>query len=124
MPNGFHRLMMSTQAGPKWYRLSSRVLDEYVRFLFQIGEQSLPDAFIRIANKLNQESSPQIAKSENLIFHLELLLQSYVYRCPLELKLHRKLREAVLFLLDLLVENGSSAAYRMRDDFVTPVPPN
>ena len=104
--------------------LSARVLGEYVRFLFQIGEQSLPDAFIRIANKLEQENSPQIAKSENLIFHLELLLQSYVYRCPLELKLHRKLREAVLFLLDLLVENGSSAAYRMRDDFVTPVPPN
>ena len=103
--------------------LSSRVLDEYVRFLFQIGEQSLPDAFIRIANKLNQESSPQIAKSENLIFHLELLLQSYVYRRPLELKLRRNLREAVFFLLDLLVENGSSAAFRMRDDFVTPVPP-
>jgi hypothetical protein len=31
------------------------------------------------------------------------------------------LREAVLFLLDLLVENGSSATFRMRDDFVTPV---
>ena len=106
------------------FPLSSRVLDEYVRFLFQVGEQSLPDAFIRIANKLNQESSPQIVKSENLIFHLELLLQSYVYRCPLELKLHRKLREAVLFLLDLLVENGSSAAFQMRDDFVTPNPLN
>jgi len=26
-----------------------------------------------------------------------------------------------LLLLDLLVENGSSAAFRMRDDFVTPV---
>jgi Phage integrase, N-terminal SAM-like domain len=29
-------------------------------------------------------------------------------------------RKAVLFLLDTLVENGSSAAFRMRDDFVTP----
>ncbi len=103
---------------------SATVLDEYVRFLFQIGEQSLPDAFIRIANKLNQESSSSIAKRENLIFHLEVLLQSYVYWRPLELKHRHNLREAVLFLLDLLVENGSSAAYRMRDDFVTPVPPN
>ena len=104
--------------------LSSRVLDEYVRFLFQIGEQSLPDAFIRIANKLNQESSSSISKRENLIFHLEVLLQSYVYWRPLELKHRQNLREAVLFLLDLFVEIGSSAAYRMRDDFVTPVPPN
>ena len=102
--------------------LSSRVLDEYVRFLFQIGEKSFPNAFTRISNKLKQERSPPISKSENLIFHLELLLQSYVYRHPLKLKSRRELREAVLFLLDLLVENGSSAAFRMRDDFVTPIP--
>ena len=104
--------------------LSSRVLDEYVRFLFQIGEQSLPDAFIRIANKLEQENSSHIAESENLVFHLEVLLQSYVYWRPLELKSRPDLRKAVLFLIDLLVDNGSSAAFRMRDDFVTPVPPN
>jgi hypothetical protein len=30
------------------------------------------------------------------------------------------LGEAVLFLLDVLVERGSSAAFRMRDDFVSP----
>ena len=29
--------------------------------------------------------------------------------------------DEVLYLLDTLVENGSSAAFRMRDDFVTPV---
>ena len=104
--------------------LSSRVLEEYLRFLFQIGEQSLPDAFIRIASKLNQESSPQIVKSENLIFYLEVLLQSYVYRRPLELKRRQDLRQAVLSLLNLLVETGSSAAFRMRDDFVTPIPRN
>jgi len=30
----------------------------------------------------------------------------------------------VLSLLDILVEHGSSAAFRMRDDFVTPVAAN
>ena len=39
----------------------------------------------------------------------------------MELKRQRELREAILSLLDLLVENGSSAAFRLRDDFVTPV---
>jgi hypothetical protein len=39
----------------------------------------------------------------------------------MKLKESRPLREAVLHLLDVLVENGSSAAYRMRDDFVTPL---
>ena len=31
------------------------------------------------------------------------------------------MQEAVLCLLDTLVDKGSSAAFRMRDDFVTPV---
>lgn len=100
---------------------SSAILDAYVQFLYQIGEQSLPDAFIRIATRLKEGDPKQMIKKENTVFQLEVLLQRYVYWRPLELKRQRNLREAVLFLLDLLVEIGSSAAFRMRDDFVTPV---
>lgn len=100
---------------------SSTILDAYVQFLYQIGEQSLPDAFIRIATRLKEGDPKQMIKKENTVFQLEVLLQRYVYWRPRELKRQRNLREAVLFLLDLLVEIGSSAAFRMRDDFVTPV---
>ena len=51
---------------------------------------------------------------------LEVLLQHYVYGRPLELKRDHHIRDAVLLILDCLVESGSSAAFRMRDDFVTP----
>ena len=100
---------------------SSTVLDAYVQFLYKIGEQSLPDAFIRIATQLKEGDPKQMIKKENTVFCLEVLLQRYVYWRPLELKRQKDLREAVLFLLDLLVESGSSAAFRMRDDFVTPI---
>ena len=100
---------------------SSMVLDKYVRFLYHIGEQSLPDAFIRIATRLQHGDPLQMLRQENTVYMLEVLLQRYVYGRPLELKLQRDLREAVLFLLDQLIENGSSSAFRMRDDFVTPV---
>jgi hypothetical protein len=100
---------------------SSTVLDNYLRFLYHIGEQSLPEAFIRIAKRLQQGDPGQMLRKGNTVFLLEVLLQRYVYGRPLELKRHDDLREAVLFLLDLLVEYGSSAAFRMRDDFVTPV---
>ena len=59
-------------------------------------------------------------KNTDTIFMLEVLLQRQVYGNPLRLKSQRTVREAILFLLDTLVENGSSAAFRMRDDFVTP----
>ena len=100
---------------------SSRVLNGYVRFLHHVGEQSLPQAFIRIMNRLQQGDHRQMLRNGNTVFLLELLLQRYVYGRPLELKRQNDLRNAILGLLDLLIENGSSAAFRMRDDFVTPL---
>ena len=99
---------------------SSIVLDDYVRFLYHIGERSLPEAFVRVANSLKRGDAQAMLAKPNTVFHLEVLLQRHVYGRPLELKRDTAVRQAVLVLLDILVENGSSAAFRMRDDFVTP----
>ncbi len=101
---------------------SSIVLDAYVRFLFQVGEQSLPEAFVRVADSLKRGDAQAMLRRTDTVFLLEVLLQRHVYGKPLELKRNPNVREAVLFLLDILVENGSSAAFHMRDDFVTPGP--
>jgi tRNA A37 threonylcarbamoyladenosine biosynthesis protein TsaE len=99
---------------------TSIVLDDYVRFLYHIGERSLPAAFVRLADSLRRGDVQAMLRRTNTVFLLEVLLQRHVYGRPLELKRDPAVREAVLFLLDVLVENGSSAAFRMRDDFVTP----
>jgi len=96
------------------------VLDSYVRFLYHIGEHSMPSAFVRIANALRGGNPADMLRESNTVFLLEVLLQRHVYARPLELKRDPTLREAILFVLDALVESGSSAAFRMRDDFVTP----
>ncbi len=96
------------------------VLDSYVRFLYHIGERSMPAAFARIANALRSGNSADMLRESNTVFMLEVLLQRHVYARPLELKRDPALREAILYVLDALVESGSSAAFRMRDDFVTP----
>jgi hypothetical protein len=59
-------------------------------------------------------------RDSNTVFMLEVLLQRHVYARPLELKRDPTLRGAVLHVLDTLVESGSSAAFKMRDDFVPP----
>ena len=100
---------------------SVAILDDYVRFLYHIGEQSLPSSFERISNRLKAGDTKNMLQKGNTVFMLEALLRRYVYGQPLELKRSRGLRESVLYLLDTLVENGSSASYRMRDDFVTPI---
>ncbi|MEH6386696.1 AAA family ATPase [Pseudomonas profundi] len=98
----------------------SIVLDSYARFLYHIGEHSMPAAFEHIANALRRGSSSDMLRESNTVFILESLLQRHVYSRPLELKRDPTLREAILHVLDVLVESGSSAAFRMRDDFVTP----
>jgi hypothetical protein len=101
---------------------SATVLEFYVRLLYHIGEQSLPVAFVHIASRLCNGQPTQLLSNDNTVFLLESLLRRYVYGRPLETKREKRIREAVLCILDRLVEAGSSAAYRMRDDFVTPIP--
>lgn len=102
---------------------SPLVLDFYLQFLHRIGETALPEGFVGLSKRAKVEALRTSSWSSNSIFLLEVLLQKHVYGCPLELKQRTDLREAVLLLLDVLVEKASSAAFRMRDDFVTPLSP-
>ena len=96
-------------------------LDAYCRFLYTIGEQSLPRGFVLVAKRLQAGDASQMLSQDNTVFYLESLLRRFVYSEPLRLKSNAEVRTAVLTILDQLVDSGSSAAYRMRDDFVTPI---
>jgi hypothetical protein len=97
------------------------VLDAYCRFLYTIGEKSLPHAFVVVANRLNVGDASQMFSQDTTVFYLESLLRRFIYSEPLRLKTNVKVRSAILTILDQLADSGSSAAYRMRDDFVTPI---
>ncbi|MDE0401362.1 MAG: hypothetical protein OXL96_26490 [Candidatus Poribacteria bacterium] len=92
----------------------------YVQFLSMIGQKSLPESFKIINLLLEKGDTIHMSSDSNLACHLERLLQRFVYSEPYRLKSDADLRDAVLNILDALVNGGSSAAYRMRDDFVTP----
>jgi len=96
-------------------------LGSYTRFLYTVGRQNLPDAFGVVHDVLGRGNALKMASDGDISFALEALLAPFVYGQPLRLKSHPTLRRAVLEILDALVNAGSSAAYRMRDDFVTPV---
>ena len=111
-----HRVDALSESLPR----TSIVLDDSLSFLYHVGANSLPQAFTRISGALRQADVSKMLARSNSVFLLEVLLQRHVYGRPLELKRGGAVREAVLYLLDVLVEQGSSAAFRMRDDFVTP----
>ena len=101
---------------------ASPILMAYTRYLDRIGNRSLPDGFTVVADILQAGEPTGLFNSRNTVFYLESVLRRHVYGEPARLKSDPKLRAAVLYILDQLVEAGSSAAYSMRDDFVTPVP--
>jgi hypothetical protein len=72
-----------------------------VRFLYHIGQQSLPAAFVRIGDKLKSGNADVLLKKRNTVFMLEVLLQRHVYGRPLELKKDRGIRDAVIAILDI-----------------------
>ena len=97
------------------------VLLAYCHYLYTIGERALPRAFMVVADRIGAGDPKEVLSDGNTMFYLESLLRRYVYGQPLRLRSDPNLRKAVLTILDQLVDAGSSAAYRMRDDFVTPV---
>ena len=96
-------------------------LESYSRFLSTIGQQSLPDAFKIVAAYFERSDLISITSNSGVIFCLESLVSRFVYSEPHRLKADQKLRDAVLVILNELISAGSSSAYRMRDDFVTPL---
>jgi len=95
----------------------------FMRYLSTIGQRSLPQAFVWVHEVVARGDSAKSFAHADSAYYLETLLGRYLYAQPHRLKSDGALRRAVLALLDALVEAGSSAAYRMRDDFVTPPPP-
>ncbi len=81
----------------------------------------MPDALIPVADKLTKGTMDEMLARSNSAYVLETLLRRFVYSEPVRLKSTPALRVAVLKILDGLVSAGSPAAYRMRDDFVTPL---
>ena len=76
--------------------------------------------FIVVADILQDGNSTKLLSDKNAILYLESILQRHVYGKSTILKTDPNLRKATITILDQLVDVGSSAAYNMRDDFVTP----
>ena len=95
------------------------VLANFTRYLYEVGESSLPDALTVVANRLQARSQTE-SLSRDSVFHLASILERYVYGQPQLLKSDPEMQTATLTILEHLVEARSPNAYRMRDDFATP----
>lgn len=114
-----HRLDETVQRLPA----VTACVSAYLEFLRQIGQESLPESFKIISALLERGEAVHITSNSTVAFNLETMLSPFVYSEPHRVKSEPALRNPILHILDMLVAGGSSSAYRMRDDFVTPSAP-
>jgi hypothetical protein len=91
----------------------------YAYYLAKAGTPTLPDALVEFAEKLEKAAGRAIL-NENAIFYLEEILTRLIYSGNSRIRSEAALRQATLTILDALVAAGSSPAYKLRDDFLTP----
>jgi hypothetical protein len=101
---------------------SGFALARYCHYLYHIGEASLPNAYMLIADKGGASLASHIEEDDNTRWYLESLIARSMFESLAELKRSDRLRKAILSILDALVQTGSSIAFQLRDDFVTPTP--
>jgi hypothetical protein len=99
---------------------SSLVLDAYVRYLREIGQDSLPNAFVLIAERMGPGLAAALQANANLRWALDALVARTLFENLAQVRARAALRDAMMTILDAMVVAGSSAAFQLRDDFVTP----
>ena len=98
---------------------SRQGFEDFSYFLATIGSPALPDALVSVANKIPQTDAPSLF-SEIATFYFETIFTRLVYGGNRGIRVEPPLRQSVMILLDVLVATGSSVAYKLRDDFLTP----
>ena len=94
----------------------------FCSFLGSIGSrQMLPQAIIAISDRLNADNSHWLLAEQMVLWNLETVLSGCIYGTPSIIRGSSRLLAASIHVLDEMVEQGSSAAFRMREFIITPV---
>lgn len=94
-----------------------------VRLLDGIGAFLLPGACLWLDEALRDGNPSEMIGNRNSLFSLSRILTPLVFSRTAVLRNNGALRDATLRILDAMVDQGSSAAFRMRDFLITPVAP-
>ena len=95
-------------------------LESFARYLYGSGAGTDPAALKAVARHLRAGDPAALLGSKETVYCLAGVLQRYVYGRAAMLKADPVLYRDTLLMLDALVDAGSPAAYKMRDDFAAP----
>jgi len=95
------------------------VLYSISKVLNEVGSSFINDGVIWISNIL--QKNPQYASTEletNTIYYIENIMKRYIFNNRQNIKATLSLRRHVIFILNFLLEKGSTTGYLLREDIL------
>lgn len=99
------------------------ICKSFIRLLDSIGSFLLPNAIQWLDNCMRKTDAKAIVADPNMSFSLTRMLNPIVFSQSGVLRKTPALRAATLAILDTMVEQGSSSAFRMREFLISPPAP-
>jgi hypothetical protein len=103
---------------------SAPAFSAFCELLSSIGSRRmLPSAISLLSERLTAGEPRRMLAGKMTLWNLEMILSGCIYGSPSTIRRSRDLLSASLHILNDMVEQGSSAAFRMREFIITPVGP-
>lgn len=103
---------------------SPSVFQSFVRVLDSVGNKALlPDALRWLHTSLLSGDAKELLGERDTLFHLTRILTPIIYGRTAATRKAADLRDAILHILRGMIDAGSSAAFRMREFFISPASP-
>lgn len=99
---------------------TSEAISAFVPLVNRFSGEFLPASILILAEKI-QGTSTNILSRRSVLSQLESAIGDLVYAGAIEIRRNSDLRNKTLLILDAMVESGSAAAFKIRDDFLTPL---
>ena len=93
-------------------------VERFARHLTTVGQSLMPNVLPVLASKL---AEPGVSLTQLALDRLEQALAILIYSGTPRIRRDRSLRDATLAVLGKMIDAGSSRAYLMRDDLLTPL---
>jgi hypothetical protein len=100
-----------------------RVCKSLIRLLDGVGAFLLPEGLLWLDEVIQRGNPYELIGDRNSLFSLSRILTPLVFSRTGTLRSATTLRDATLRILNAMVDQGSSAAFRMRDFLITPTAP-
>lgn len=102
---------------------SPAVFKAFVRILDSVGAMLLPSAILWLDEKLRGADAAVMIGDKNSLFLLSRILSPLVFSRTDMLRKSQSLKDATLRILNAMIDQGSSSAFRMRELLLIPVSP-